>query len=405
MLQRINSLDGARGLAVLMVMTSHLMFIEGYENYSLWKFLKNGWMGVDLFFVLSGFLITTILILSKEKSNYFKNFIMRRTLRIFPLYYFVLIIVWLGITFFSQDDHGQNLIWYFTYTSNIGMAIQDGWLNVGGYLGLSHFWSLAVEEQFYIFWPLIVYLLPRRILSILCLAMLLAGPSLRELIGLWMHSESMASYVMTPARMDSLAAGALLASLYQNNLHFHSLSAWNVLKYLFSFVGISFMIIGQISGNHSWIFYSLMLLSIAAWVDLDNKWLAWLAFLMAGFCGIQTIYQYAGAYSYTINILFFTNLIHVIQKHRIRVTSIIFENPIILNLGKYSYALYIFHHLLQHQWKWITKDLMHLDHLHPLLFQLLFILISGGLTYVIARITWVFLEQPFQNLKTKFEFK
>jgi peptidoglycan/LPS O-acetylase OafA/YrhL len=401
MLKRIKSLDGVRGLAVSMVIISHLMFLSNYNENFLWKFLKNGWMGVDLFFVLSGYLITSILIASKSKKNYFRNFIIRRTLRIFPLYYAVLIIVLICL-FFYQNGNFQNLVWYFTYTSNIGMAINDNWLHVGGNLELSHFWSLAVEEQFYLFWPLIIYFIPNKYIPFLAFLMVICGPEIRILIGEWMNSETMAAYVMTPARMDSLAGGALLASLYQNDVFSSSLQfrkiSWSILT-----AGLVTIIGGILFWNFGIICAGLLAISIASWIKLEDKLISWIALTITGIFAIGTIYQYVGVYIYSYNILFFVNIIHVVQKHRNKITIFLFENRIVLELGKYSYAMYIFHHLFQHQWKWLTREVLHLDNLHPLIFQISFILIATSLTYCAALITWRLIEKPFQDLKIKFE--
>lgn len=148
--QHISALDSIRGVAVLLVILFHC-----YPTY----ITKLGWLGVDLFFVLSGFLITGLLLDAKGKNNYYRNFIVRRTLRIFPLYYFALLLclVIVPIVFKSllPPDYGYytaNQLWFWTYTQN--------WLfSKTGFpenLTLVHFWSLAVEEQFYLFWPLFV---------------------------------------------------------------------------------------------------------------------------------------------------------------------------------------------------------------------------------------------------------
>jgi peptidoglycan/LPS O-acetylase OafA/YrhL len=401
MLKRIKSLDGVRGLAVSMVIISHLMFLSNYNENFLWKFLKNGWMGVDLFFVLSGYLITSILIASKSKKNYFRNFLIRRTLRIFPLYYTVLIIVLISL-FFYQNGNFQNLIWYFTYTSNIGMAINDNWLHVGGNLELSHFWSLAVEEQFYLFWPLIIYIIPNKYIPFLAFLMVICGPEIRVLIGEWMNSKTMSAYVMTPARMDSLAGGALLASLYQSDVFSSSLQ-FRKISWSFLVAGFVTTIGGLLFWNFGIICAGLFAISIASWIKLEDELISWIALTITGIFAIGTIYQYVGVYIYSYNILFFVNIIHVVQKHRNKITIFLFENRVALELGKYSYAMYIFHHLFQHQWKWLTRDVLHLDILHPLIFQVSFIVIATSLTYGAALITWRLIEKPFQDLKLKFE--
>jgi peptidoglycan/LPS O-acetylase OafA/YrhL len=137
-IQHVLELDGIRGLAISLVLLYHLT-----------ASFKMGWCGVDLFFVLSGFLITNILLRTKNSQSYFCSFYARRTLRIFPLYFFVLFLAfWILIPVAQHFGKApQSLdaghLWYWFYISN--------WWNGTGHEidWLSHFWSLAVEEQFY----------------------------------------------------------------------------------------------------------------------------------------------------------------------------------------------------------------------------------------------------------------
>src|SRR5688572_13459000 len=133
-------LNGIRAIAVISVMLFHF--------YPSGIFLF-GWMGVDLFFVLSGFLITNILLKNKYSNNYFKNFYIRRAIRIFPIYYIVVIpLLVLNIVFKSNDYWGVSS--YLFYFQNF-TAISRDYLH-----GLQHTWTLAIEEQFYLFFPFIV---------------------------------------------------------------------------------------------------------------------------------------------------------------------------------------------------------------------------------------------------------
>lgn len=182
------------------------------------RVLVNGWIGVDLFFVLSGFLITGILIDARGAPRYFRTFYARRALRIFPIYYLFLVAVYIWVPFWSWlTFHGESgpyvqaashQSWYWTYTVNILQArssISDWW-----YTG--HLWSLSVEEQFYLVWPAVVLVVPRRRLPVLCLAAMALAVMLR----FWWaatHQRMLGAYVLTPLRVDSLAVGALVASL------------------------------------------------------------------------------------------------------------------------------------------------------------------------------------------------
>ena len=174
---------------------------------------ESSWAGVDLFFVLSGFLITGILLDSRSARGYFSNFYARRTLRIFPLYYGVLTIALLIVPA-AVGFHRlpalyprliENQVWLWTYLANFIQAREPHTLP-----GFGHFWSLAVEEQFYWFWPLIVYFSGRRLLLRLCLAACILLPIVRFAM-LFTGSQPWALRQYTFTRFDTLLAGALIA--------------------------------------------------------------------------------------------------------------------------------------------------------------------------------------------------
>jgi len=217
--RHIPALDGLRGVAIL----SLLLFksIEGlapvtWSGKAVQQVFGCGWMGVDLFFVLSGFLISGILLDSKDAPHYFRNFYARRTLRVFPLYYAVLLVTFGACVFLvSPQDLGAERIvhnqgWLWTYTTNIAFLVKRSVFFDSGWLRFNHFWSLAIEEQFYLFWPLLIYLLPRRSPAIACGLLIVGALSLR--IGLYFaHQRPGAMFYPTPCRLDSLAMGALIA--------------------------------------------------------------------------------------------------------------------------------------------------------------------------------------------------
>lgn len=211
------ALDGLRGIAILLVLLLHAT--EGLNRVhalspTLLATTRVGFTGVDLFFVLSGFLITGILLDARGSDGYFKVFYARRILRIFPLYYAYLAIVFLVLPLLPVALHAayQELrahqAWYWLYLSNVFNATQAGW-RVDGPL-TPHFWSLAVEEQFYLIWPTVVLLLSATRLRNACIAIILAAPLLR--LGLRLADVNpVAVYVLTITRADALAMGALLA--------------------------------------------------------------------------------------------------------------------------------------------------------------------------------------------------
>jgi len=193
--RRLPQLDGLRAFAFLAVFTHHALG------------LPLGWIGVDLFFVLSGFLITGILVREKGATRYFRTFYLRRFLRIFPPYYLFLTVALLvtGASFVPESW------WYLLYLSNIRDSFTYPFAS-----WLSPMWSLAVEEQFYLVWPLVVAGLSRQCLARFCLTLLVLAPAVRALLTLTFASFRPV-YHLLPARMDLLAAGGLLALLQMGN--------------------------------------------------------------------------------------------------------------------------------------------------------------------------------------------
>jgi peptidoglycan/LPS O-acetylase OafA/YrhL len=211
-------LDGLRGIAILLVVFHHgglrLPLSEGPALHLYATAVELGFVGVDLFFVLSGYLITGILLRTKDAPDYYRTFYVRRTLRIFPVYYLWLVFMLLVIPqleFFAKFGYFQHAArfeptWYWLYLSNVKAALDGVWQH--SLLSLT--WSLAIEEQFYLVWPFVVRRLSREGLRRACLACLVLAPALRT--GLVLADVNpLASVALTPCRIDTLAAGALLA--------------------------------------------------------------------------------------------------------------------------------------------------------------------------------------------------
>ena len=201
MLKYIPSLDGLRGIAILLVMLFHLEV----PGFSL------GWSGVPLFFVLSGFLITGILLQEKERGfgDFLRSFYLKRTLRIFPLFYAYLAVNFVLLVATHRSTAGYG--WYVTYLQNyqMGIALYAGKL-LPGMVG--HTWSLAVEEQFYLAWPFLVYFLNRRHLIVVCALLTLAAPAVRWAI-LQHNGNVYLANITLPSCIDMMAYGGLLALL------------------------------------------------------------------------------------------------------------------------------------------------------------------------------------------------
>ncbi len=215
------ALDGLRGLAILMVLACHCFQQAPALDGPHWVFGamgSHGSFGVDLFFVLSGFLITGILYDSRALRHRFRNFYARRFLRIFPLYFGVLAFAatvllalrWGDPTLF-YSSHAARMVWHaqpflWTYTENLRMAAgHSAWC-------FGHFWSLCVEEQFYLVWPLVILLLPRRAIIGVCISLIFGALVLRLVMSAC-GAGFLTVYFFTPARLDPLAAGALVAML------------------------------------------------------------------------------------------------------------------------------------------------------------------------------------------------
>ena len=200
-------------------MASHI-FAVNFANTTpavrlLGQVFYYGWMGVDLFFVLSGFLITGILVDSRELPGYFRKFYMRRVLRIFPLYYGVLFLLLALTPVFHIQWHGI-FIPLLLYLQNFSQYNQYTYSPAPG-LTLNHLWSLAIEEQFYLLWPLLVFAARTRIRVLrLALALGLCALLFRiVLMAVW--GNAYAAHHSMPARADSLLLGATLAMLYRGH--------------------------------------------------------------------------------------------------------------------------------------------------------------------------------------------
>jgi peptidoglycan/LPS O-acetylase OafA/YrhL len=213
------ALDGLRGLAIAMVVVHNAAALQTTAETKLLKGVLAlhglGWVGVQLFFVLSGFLITGILLDTKGAPRFYSAFYARRALRIFPLYY-GLLFAWLVVlplvaphVAAAVAGPAKYQVWYWTYLSNWAHPFGR---EIGG---LPHFWSLAVEEQFYFVWPFCVAWMRPRSIARLAMAMIVVALLVR--IGLTAaHAHPNAAYMFTFARMDALALGALVALVARN---------------------------------------------------------------------------------------------------------------------------------------------------------------------------------------------
>jgi peptidoglycan/LPS O-acetylase OafA/YrhL len=359
----IPALDGIRGLAVLMVLIFHIFQVEPAPQHALLRLGYAGAMlgqtGVDLFFVLSGFLITGILYDAKGSRRYFINFYGRRALRIFPLYYgfsVVMLVLVPRILGFSVTE----LPWVSLLTFSANFAMAAG--SAGGMLG--HYWSLAIEEQFYLAWPFLVFALSRVALMRLCLASMIVSAWLR-----WMfESHGIPVFTLTPCRIDTLLVGAMLALAARSPT---GLVEWS------RRAGIATIV------------------ALAAAVPL------YLALRNSGSASLQVI-KYP-----LIAILYGALLtIGVTTSPGSWFGRLLTLGPL-SNLGKYSYGIYVYHPPMIHVVGWfvaLASARLALPAVHPAASLIVRVALIVGSSYTVAWVSWHVFERPFLSLKRYFEY-
>lgn len=353
--EHIPALDSIRGLAVLLVILFHC-----YPH----NITKIGWIGVDIFFVLSGFLITGILLDTKGKANFYKNFIIRRTLRIFPLYYFALLVClviipafWPGVMSTDFNFYITNQKWFWLYCQNWLFSLRGFPVDHT----LVHFWSLAVEEQFYIFWPLLIMVLNRKQLLYVSILLIAFSAYFKFFLGSRLGFVYPFQYLSTFARMDALLIGAIIAILIRGE------RAW-LEKYAKYFAIISLLIVSIFFIRFRIVFFG-ELASIYLFIDI-----------LAGYLILYMLNTESKFYFLKkfLNASFF----------RI--------------LGKYSYGLYVYHaiilRILENHYYNNLKE--HYES------SLLAILIIGSITiilsFIISILSFWFIESPLLKLKKYF---
>lgn len=372
-MQHIKLLDGIRGFAIIFVMLYHFSINFQHQDELMFfdfvfaKVLQSGWLGVDLFFVMSGFLITSILYKSTESKNYLKNFYVRRFLRIFPLYYlilFIFIFVLPSLSASLGEDTKliqENSFWFWTYLLNWRIAYLGSFNEIqAGYM-----WSLAVEEQFYLIWPFIVLYFRESLIKI-CMSILLCVISLKIYLFYFAGVNATSLYVMTITHLDGLLLGASLSVLYLNSGIDEKLK--NSFKYVACFALLIIVVVSYMEGNFA--FYSdyVSLFGVTA-------------------CSVLFCY------------LLFTMLI---KKEDGKLNKLFLSSPIIY-MGKLCYGLYLVHHpigiLVSN--KIISHDSFVLfgSYMPALVISML---ISFVLSIIAAHLSYHFFEIYFLKLKNKF---
>jgi peptidoglycan/LPS O-acetylase OafA/YrhL len=361
------ALDGLRGLAILLVFICHVYTATHYfRTSSLGRVLDlgvGGWVGVDLFFVLSGFLITGILIKTVDGPKYFKNFYIRRALRILPLSYGVFLLLVLLTPILHLEWNPWHIAYLF-YFQNIVQTFVPGLIWVPPAIQLAHFWSLAVEEQYYMIWPLAIWVLrdERKIMR-LCLMLIACCILLRiALIALLpIHMAIDLVYRELPSHGDGLLLGSWLAL---------AMRRWPV----------------ELLRRHA-------------------QWPAWLA--AAAFVSVAIYAHSLNFDSAPMEIVGLTALPIVFANLLLKCfipgswEVRFFSLPFMRFLGRYSYGIYVYHLLFMpvmiQGLRWLQAHL-HSRVIAGLVFLLLWIL---G-TIAVAVLSYKYFESPFLRLKERF---
>jgi peptidoglycan/LPS O-acetylase OafA/YrhL len=232
---RIQELDGLRGIAVLTVVYSHYFGYTSTLGGLSGTGAKNGWLGVDLFFILSGFLITSILIKLREQEHYFAVFYKRRALRIFPPY-FLAIAVYLAASLWFGKPGSVNLwLQYIFYYTSLYLGTPkelDTAVILPVQLGLGVLWSLSVEELYYTFWAPIVRYTSKKGFTAVLMAVIVVAPLLRW----WLHDPGNSELYTFYCRMDALVYGSVLALLM--HARGMDLKMWQRFDRLFDFAAV-----------------------------------------------------------------------------------------------------------------------------------------------------------------------
>ena len=366
-------LDAVRGICIAAVFLNHA------------SFLKCGWVGVQVFFVLSGYLITDILVRAKDSdigvSRYFLNFYVRRVLRIFPVYFAYLAVVFLADYLIdspwianTEPHSAQNAPYLLTYTYNLYRTTS---YTSEHSMYFAHLWSLSVEEQFYLLWPLVVFISSRRALLLVCLVLIAAGPLIRLLELWWRWNPGQYAriligrfvYFFTPSHADAFAFGALL------NFVRDSKAIERYFEQVKQFVRPGVPLVGL------W----MLLLSFVAGYNVSTSTLGWPTYLP---------YFFAFIWGYTL-----LNAWALVAIDDWRHKSLIADNRFLQRLGRVSYGFYIFHFPVI----WLVRLAAGVPST-PWTWQNVWeSSVAFLITWAIAEASFRYLESPFLRLKSRFK--
>jgi peptidoglycan/LPS O-acetylase OafA/YrhL len=371
--KRIPELDGLRGLAILLVILFHYLGeTAGSIHNPVFRYLTRGfgigWVGVDLFFVLSGFLIGGILLTARESENYFRTFYLRRIHRIFPLYYAWLgvyaVIVIAGLYFGYSSFKASSLD--LAHLPRYALFFQNfyGAKTPLQFIWLAPTWSLAVEEQFYLVAPLMVRFLSERHLKIVLLAIITLAPIARLLTFLFIPNGNYLALIVTPCRADCLAMGMLAA------IAIRSPAFWNFIERRPGLIRIAKFLA------------AVMIMALCPWLALPyNTLTTTLGLSMVG--------------------AFFAYLVLLVIIESDGLPARFARNGFLRRAGTLSYCLYMIHHtvnLLVH--RFFSRNPAELrDWRDGAIF-----LLAAVLTWGIASLSWKFFEGPLMRRGHRYQY-
>jgi peptidoglycan/LPS O-acetylase OafA/YrhL len=367
-------LDGIRAYAVLAVCWFHFFQVNESGLYEtsklfgilLFKVSSIGLRGVELFFILSGFLITGILLDSKKTSKYFTTFYARRILRIFPLYYFVLFISLFYLPHLYQIDQAgeeviRNQIWLWTYASNLSNFWGfGGWDTSLNYPSFGHFWSLCVEEHFYLLWPLLIFITKEKTLPLIMWSIVLFS-TLSVLIVYFFHDAVPFLKWSTIRCAGVLSLGALIAWYKRKPDVFERLA------------------------------------------ELSSRYImpSFILFLLFNF--IPRKYEIHDVLTYFSASIFFALLLTVSLKGNIW-SKRLFDHKTLFFIGKISYGIYIYHGLLRPFMKEYLYQNLVTYIPYGIISSLIYTILCTAVSVLIAWLSWNILEKPVLKLKRVFSY-
>ncbi len=355
----IRGLDVIRAFAIIIVIIDHwaLPFRGVTADFLRKKIFPVGLFGVDLFFVLSGFLITSILLEARKdegKTNItiIKNFIARRSLRIFPIYYLALFFVWVIHYPFVRE----HIAWFLTYTSNI-LSYRDNSWNA-----YSHTWSLAVEEQFYLIWPWLILYSKEKYLKYIFLLAILVG-IITCFVTVYINQHKF-GIVLMPSCMQAFGIGGYYAYIRNKE---------NVLKTFATVLNIIMPVAVII--HFYWAFVSPERRTFTYWErDINSIISIWLIHQII-YCKLGWVKNIAG-------------------------------NRLLNLIGKISYGIYLYHPIISHVYAELLRRYFEDETFLKAFLSnyLLSYLIRILILFLVSYVSFYLLEKPIMRLKDKFQY-